>query len=127
MGPQDVCRNRVARESRLIDEQDLAPTACEKHGGWRAGTSRADDDGVVHRAPPRRQTLPDPGARRHRADYPRLRRLEMAAKPMSSGWPVSRGFIRALDAFAADRDHLDGLPRAGMPQRLRITRSRSDA
>src|SRR5688572_22230218 len=53
MGPQDVCRNRVAWEGRLVNEQDLESAPCEQHGGWRAGTPRADDDGVVHREPPR--------------------------------------------------------------------------
>src|SRR6185436_14816350 len=49
MGPQDMCRNRVAWEGRPVNEQYPKSAACEQHGGWRASTPRADDNGVVHR------------------------------------------------------------------------------
>jgi len=46
--PQDVCRDRIAREGCPVDEQDLESLASQEHGGRRACASRADNDGVVH-------------------------------------------------------------------------------
>ena len=48
VGPEDVRRDRVAREGCSVDEQDLEPLSRQEHGGRRARTPRADDDGVVH-------------------------------------------------------------------------------
>ncbi len=48
VGPEDVRRDRVARKGCSVDEQDLEPLSRQEHGGRRARTPRADDDGIVH-------------------------------------------------------------------------------
>ena len=48
VGPEDVRRDRLAREGCSVDEQHLEPLSRQEHGGRRARTPRADDDGVVH-------------------------------------------------------------------------------
>jgi hypothetical protein len=48
VGPEDVRRDRVAREGGSVDQQHLESSSRQEHGGRRARTSRADDDGVVH-------------------------------------------------------------------------------
>ena len=48
VGPEDVRRDGIAREGCPVDEQHLEPLSRQEHGGRRARTPRADDDGVVH-------------------------------------------------------------------------------
>src|SRR5688572_9177456 len=46
-----LCLSRRSHDAQIAGHSGHAvprTAACEKHRGWRAGTPRADDDGVVH-------------------------------------------------------------------------------
>src|SRR4029453_8963567 len=59
VGPEDVRRDGIAREGCSVYEQHLESLSRQEHGGRRARTPRADDDGVVHLSASSKLTLPE--------------------------------------------------------------------
>ena len=61
------------REGFIVDEQDLEPLSRQEHGGRRARTSCADDDGVVHLSLRVETDVTGAGGRSHPTEYPKSR------------------------------------------------------